>query len=61
MALHVTDEQFQRIESLWEICSYGNARKTTGSWCVSFIEGVTQVLGFVPPENFSLINVGGAK
>jgi hypothetical protein len=53
--IQVTQEQFQRIEAAWEICSFGSARKAVGAWSKTFRECVSEVIGREPADSFTLV------
>lgn len=52
--IKVTPEQAERIESAWEICSYGSGRIASGRWAKTFQDCVREVIGSEVPETFSL-------
>jgi hypothetical protein len=52
--ISVTQQQFDRIEAAWAICSHGNARKAVGGWSKTFRECVAEVIGRDPADTFTL-------
>ncbi len=53
-SIEVTQEQYDRVEALWDILTAGrNSRKVGQS--ATFRDCVARVLGFAPPDNFALV------
>ncbi|MBR8362136.1 hypothetical protein KDW55_02235 [Burkholderia sp. AU19243] len=56
LRLEVTKEQKESIDAAWRICAYPGGRVIhSADWCRRFDDAVTDILGFSPPDEYTLV------